>query len=47
MNSKIELVFQKNNIGVGKRKRSIARVFLVPGQGNLLINKTNVDKYLQ
>ncbi len=47
MNSKIELVFQKNNIGVGKRKRSVARVFLVPGQGNLLINKTNGDKYLQ
>ena len=47
MNPKIELVFQKNNIGVGKRKRSIARVFLVPGQGNLLINKTNGDKYLQ
>lgn len=47
MNSKIELVFQKNNIGVGKRKRSIARVFIVPGQGNLVINKTNGDKYLQ
>ena len=47
MNSKIELVFQKNNIGVGKRKRSIARVFLIPGQGNLIINKTNGDKYLQ
>ena len=47
MNSKIELVFQKNNIGVGKRKRSVARVFIVPGQGNLLINKTNGDKYLQ
>ena len=47
MNSKIELVFQKNTIGVGKRKRSVARVFLVPGQGNLLINKTNGDKYLQ
>ena len=47
MNSKIELVFQKNNIGLGKRKRSIARVFLIPGQGNLIINKTNGDKYLQ
>ena len=47
MNSKIELVFQKNNIGLGKRKRSIARVFLLPGQGNLIINKTNGDKYLQ
>ena len=47
MNSKIELIFQKNNIGLGKRKRSIARVFLVPGQGNLIINKTNGDNYLQ
>ncbi len=47
MNSNIELVFQKNNLGLGKRKRSIARVFLVPGQGNLIINKTNGDKYLQ
>ena len=47
MNSKIKLVFQKNNIGLGKRKRSIARVFLLPGQGNLTINKTNGDKYLQ
>ena len=47
MDSKIELVFQKNNIGLGKRKQSIARVFLVPGEGNLLINKTYGDKYLQ
>ena len=47
MNPKIELVFQKNNIGIGKRKRSIARVFLIPGEGNLLINKINGDKHLQ
>ena len=47
MNSKMELIFQKNNIGLGKRKRSIARVFLTPGEGNLIINKTNGDKYLQ
>lgn len=47
MNSKMELIFQKNNIGLGKRKRSIARVFLIPGEGNLIINKTNGDKYLQ
>lgn len=47
MDSKINLVFQKNNIGLGKRKQSIARVFLIPGNGNLLINKTSGDKYLQ
>jgi small subunit ribosomal protein S9 len=47
MNSKIELVFQKSNIGLGKRKHAIARVFIVPGTGNLIINKTEGDKYLQ
>lgn len=43
----MELMFQKNNIGVGKRKKSIARVFLRPGNGNLIINKINGSKYLQ
>jgi small subunit ribosomal protein S9 len=43
----VELVFQKNNIGIGKRKESVARVFLVPGEGNLIINKVSGDKYLQ
>jgi small subunit ribosomal protein S9 len=47
MNSKIELIFQKNNIGLGKRKQAIARVFLFPGEGNITINKTPGDKYLQ
>ena len=47
MNSKVELIFQKNNIGLGKRKQSTARVFLVPGEGNLIINKVPGDKYLQ
>ena len=47
MNSKIELVFQKNNIGLGKRKQAIARVFLVPGEGNLIINNIVGEKYLQ
>jgi small subunit ribosomal protein S9 len=46
-NSKMELIFQKKNIGLGKRKQSVARVFLVPGEGNLIINKTPGDKYLQ
>lgn len=43
----MELMFQKKNIGLGKRKQSIARVFLTPGKGNLIINQTNGDKYLQ
>ena len=47
MDSKKELVFQKSNIGVGKRKQAIARVFLTPGEGNLFINKVSGDKYLQ
>jgi len=47
MHSKIELIFQKNNIGVGRRKESTARVFLIPGEGNLIINKSAGDRYLQ
>ena len=47
MNSKVELIFQKSNIGLGKRKQATARVFLVPGEGNLIINKVPGDKYLQ
>jgi small subunit ribosomal protein S9 len=43
----MELIFQKKNIGLGKRKEAIARVFLIPGEGNLIINKTSGDKYLQ
>ena len=47
MSSKMELIFQKKNIGLGKRKEAVARVFLIPGEGNLIINKTPGDKYLQ
>ena len=43
----VELIFQKNNIGLGKRKQAVARVFLIPGEGNLIINKVSGDKYLQ
>lgn len=43
----MELNFQKTNIGVGRRKQAIARVFLVPGNGKLSINKKSGDKYLQ
>ena len=44
---KQELIFQKDKIGIGKRKQSTARVFLIPGTGNIIINKTPGDKYLQ
>ena len=43
----MELSFQKKNIGLGKRKKSIARVFLLPGEGNLIINRKIGEKYLQ
>jgi small subunit ribosomal protein S9 len=42
-----ELIFQKKNIGLGKRKQAIARVFLIPGSGNLTINQGSGNKYLQ
>jgi small subunit ribosomal protein S9 len=47
MNDKIESIFQKDKIGIGKRKQAIARVFLVPGTGNIIINNTPGEKYLQ
>ena len=42
-----ELIFQKDNIGLGKRKQAVARVFLVPGEGNLIVNKLPGEKYFQ
>ena len=47
MNSKMELSFQKKNLGIGRRKQAVARVFLISGEGNLIINKASGDKYLQ
>jgi len=41
------LTFQKTDIGLGKRKQAVARVFLVPGKGNIIINKVSGNKYLQ
>jgi small subunit ribosomal protein S9 len=43
----VELVFKKKYIGLGRRKHAIARVFLIPGEGNLTINKISGNKYLQ
>ena len=31
--------------GTGRRKSSVARVYLVPGTGNITINKRNIDEY--
>ncbi len=31
--------------GTGRRKKSIARVYLVPGKGEITINKRNIDDY--
>lgn len=31
--------------GTGRRKKSIARVFLTPGKGNITINKRDIDDY--
>lgn len=33
--------------GTGRRKTSIARVFLKPGNGNILINNKNINKYFK
>ena len=43
MNIKLE----KDKIGLGKRKEATARVFLVPGEGNIIINKVPGERYLQ
>ncbi len=32
-------------MGTGRRKKSVARVFLVPGNGNVIINKRSMDDY--
>ena len=31
--------------GTGRRKKSIARVYLTPGTGNIVINKRSIDEY--
>ena len=31
--------------GTGRRKSSVARVYLIPGNGNITINKTSIDEY--
>lgn len=38
-----KVVFQ----ATGRRKRAIARVYLTPGKGNIIINKRPIDEYLR
>ena len=33
------------NYGTGRRKSSVARVYLVPGTGRITINKRDIDEY--
>ena len=37
---------QVTYIGTGRRKNSVARVFLVPGTGKITINKKSADDYM-
>ena len=34
-----------NYISTGRRKRSVARVSLVPGKGSITVNERNIDSY--
>ena len=47
MNFEENLIYQKKYIGIGRRKQAIARVFLIPGFGNFIINKVPGEQYLQ
>jgi small subunit ribosomal protein S9 len=42
-----QLIFQKDKLGIGRRKQAVARVFLTPGTGNVTINNIPGEKYLQ
>ncbi len=37
---------QVQYIGTGRRKKSVARVRLVPGDGQIVINKRDIDAYM-
>lgn len=43
----VDVILKKQNVSIGKRKQAVARVFLVPGKGNLTVNKVSGEKYLQ
>jgi small subunit ribosomal protein S9 len=39
-------VAKERYYGTGRRKNSVARVYLVPGSGKITINKRDIDEYL-
>jgi len=47
MDIKFKSAIKNNKIGIGKRKQSVARVFLHPGKGTIIINQISGEKYLQ
>jgi small subunit ribosomal protein S9 len=47
MTIKNDSIIKKEKIGIGKRKQAVARVFLYPGNGTVIINKIAGEKYLQ
>ncbi|SHI18988.1 30S ribosomal protein S9 [Sporanaerobacter acetigenes] len=34
-------------LGTGRRKKAVARVRLIPGSGNIIINKRDIDEYFE
>jgi small subunit ribosomal protein S9 len=39
------MAVQQNNYGTGRRKSAVARVFLKPGKGEILVNGKPVDEF--
>ena len=42
-----ELMSEEHYYATGKRKTAVARVWLMPGDGNITINKRHIDDYLK
>ena len=38
---------EQRHYATGKRKTAVARVWLMPGDGNITINKRHIDEYLK
>jgi small subunit ribosomal protein S9 len=47
METKNKIILSKDTLGIGRRKQSTARVSLIPGNGNVIINNTLGEQYLQ
>jgi small subunit ribosomal protein S9 len=47
MKKEVKYLSQTKSYGTGRRKSSIARVWLVPGKGSIKINKRTLDNYFR